>query len=128
MESSCCGSGGEVSALVSGKEWVPEFVKGTEKAAKPESGVFINFGKDGKMNGMSGENLFGGSYSISPKGEFKTDKVYSTRRAGPFMEYESEFLKNLSSAKTLRVSDDGKLEFLSDKNEVLMEMVEKGNN
>ena len=67
--------------------------------------VFITFGADGRVNGMSGVNFFGGSCKIGGDGAAEFSQMFSTRRMGPFIDYEGKFLSAL--AQTDRISLSG---------------------
>ncbi len=92
-----------------GTAWTPIFLEGRDGAKMPDlksdgSIVYLQFSKDGKrINGMSGDNLFGGEVEMTANGSFKADKVYSTRRMGPFSEYESKFLSALNKADSFAI-------------------------
>lgn len=104
-------------------KWINIYVANLGDAKRPdgeqEDMAFIQFGEDGKINGMSGNNLFFGKAMISPDGKFSSGAVASTRRMGPFPEFEGVFLKNLMSADKISVAD-GKL-VLSKGGEKLLE-------
>ncbi len=89
--------------------WYPEFLneQGSAKAPNAKSAfgeVFIKFNADGKINGMSGVNLFGGEYKVEGK-NLVLSNVYSTRRAGEFGEYEMKFLNALSKVNSFKIKD-----------------------
>ncbi len=95
--------------------WIPLYLEGQSSEIKTptENGkciVFISFDADNKLNGNSGNNLYGGEYSLSKYSEFKTDKLFSTRRMGPNDKYEDLFLKALSETDKVKL-EDGKLNF-----------------
>ena len=109
-KSNCESSKGpDLRAELSDTRWEPVFVKdlGKAKAPDPSKGddpVFLRFSKDLSVNGMSGDNLFGGNPEISPDGAFSGGNFFSTRRAGPFGEYEAKFLKALGEADKIELS------------------------
>ena len=89
--------------------WSPEFLnkQGTAKAPDEKSAwgkVFIKFSPDGKVNGMSGVNLFGGEYKVEGN-NLTLSNVYSTRRAGEFSEYEMKFLNALSKVNSFKIEN-----------------------
>ena len=89
--------------------WKPEFLneQGSAKAPNKKSAfgeVFIKFNPDGKSNGMSGGNLFGGEYKVDGK-KLTLSNVYSTRRAGEFGEYEMKFLTALSKVNSYKIEN-----------------------
>jgi len=89
--------------------WKPEFLneQGSAKAPNEKSAfgeVFIKFNSDGKINGMSGVNLFGGEYKVEGKNLILSN-VFSTRRAGEFGEYEMKFLTALSKVNSYKIEN-----------------------
>ena len=87
--------------------WSPEFLYNQGTSKKPEvnsafGAVFIKFNPNGKINGMSGVNLFGGEYKVDGK-KLTLSNVYSTRRAGEFDEYEMKFLTALSKVNSYKI-------------------------
>ena len=64
----------------------------------------ISFNPDGRVNGMSGANLFGGTYEIGKDGSIKFSQMLSTRRMGKFAAYETKFLTALSQVDKVSVS------------------------
>lgn len=107
--------------------WSPEFLneQGSAKAPDEKSAwgkVFIKFNPDGKVNGMSGVNLFGGEYKIEGK-NLTLSNVFSTRRAGEFGEYEIKFLTALSKVNSYKIENkklyligDNKTQLILNKN------------
>ena len=53
---------------------------------------------------MSGVNFFGGSCKISGDGAAKFSQMISTRRMGPFIDYEGKFLSALSQTDRMSLS------------------------
>ncbi len=92
-----------------GGKWINIYVANLGDAKRPEGEqedmAFIQFGEDGKVNGMSGNNLFFGKAMMSPDGKFTSGAIASTRRMGPFPEFESAFLKDLMSADKISVEN-----------------------
>ena len=92
-----------------GGKWINIYVANLGDAKRPEGEqedmAFIQFGEDGKVNGMSGNNLFFGKAIMLPDGKFTSGAIASTRRMGPFPEFESAFLKDLMSADKISVVD-----------------------
>lgn len=92
--------------------WTPTFLKNQGEAKYPQvfdkegEYVFIHFGADGKVNGMSGDNLFGGTYKIGNNGSVVFSQMFSTRRAGPYGEYEQKFLTAVSQTNKISMSGD----------------------
>lgn len=90
--------------------WTPVFLKGQGDAKCPDASdndwgtVFISFNLDGRVNGMSGANLFGGTYEIGKDGSIKFSQMLSTRRMGKFAAYETKFLTALSQVDKVSVS------------------------
>ncbi len=104
--------------------WTPTYLINREGAQMPDAKrdgqvVFIDFHKDGNFNGMSGDNLFGGKAEVSENGDFKAQNVYSTRRMGPYSEYEMKFLDALNKANKIELKSDN-LKLMLD-NRVLLE-------
>lgn len=105
-------SAAKTSSAVSikGTSWTPVFLKGQGDAKCPDASdndwgtVFISFNPDGKVNGMSGANLFGGTYEIGKDGSIKFSQMLSTRRMGKFAAYETKFLTALSQVDKVSVS------------------------
>ena len=95
---------------IKGTSWTPVFLKGQGDAKCPDASdndwgtVFISFNPDGKVNGMSGANLFGGTYEIGKDGSIKFSQMLSTRRMGKFAAYETKFLTALSLVDKVSVS------------------------
>lgn len=96
---------------LAGTSWTPTFLKNQGDAKCPAASddgwgpVFITFGSDGRVNGMSGVNFFGGSCKIGGDGAAEFSQMFSTRRMGPFIDYEGKFLSAL--AQTDRISLSG---------------------
>ncbi len=93
--------------------WVPTSLINQGDSAMPngkEEGefVYLRFDKDLKINGMSGNNLFGGTVVIGKNGSFRALNLLSTRRMGPYGEYEYKFLQALHKSDSIRLSSDGK--------------------
>ena len=85
--------------------------------------VFLRFGSDLKINGMSGNNLFGGNVVIGRNGSFATSNMFSTRRMGPYGQYEYKFLQAIEKSNRIYLADsDKKLKLMRDK-ETLLEFV-----
>lgn len=105
-------SAAKTSSAVSikGTSWTPVFLKNQGDAKCPDASdndwgtVFISFNPDGKVNGMSGANLFGGTYEIGKDGSIKFSQMLSTRRMGKFAAYETKFLTALSQVDKVSVS------------------------
>lgn len=103
-------SGASLDARLGGTFWTPTFLKDQGGAKRPSDSddgwgpVFIGFGADGKVNGMSGVNLFGGSCKIGADGSAEFSQMFSTRRMGPFMDYEAKFLSALSQTDKISLS------------------------
>ena len=93
---------------IKGTSWTPVFLKGQGDAKCPDASdndwVFISFNPDGRVNGMSGANLFGGTYEIGKDGSIKFSQMLSTRRMGKFAAYETKFLTALSQVDKVSVS------------------------
>ena len=98
-----------------GTTWEPVFVDGAnaESAPKADSAdaPFMHFQDGGKINGYSGCNLFFGTVDRL-NGKYDFTKLGSTRRMGPYADYETAFLKALSSSVEVKAGD-GKLQLLS---------------
>lgn len=106
--------------------WKPVFLANQKDAPMPDSAdefVFLHFGSDLKINGMSGNNLFGGDAIISRNGSFSTSNMFSTRRMGPYGRYEYKFLQAIEKSNRIYLADsDKKLKLMRDK-ETLIEFV-----
>lgn len=95
---------------IKGTSWTPVFLKDQGDAKCPDASdndwgtVFISFNPDGRVNGMSGANLFGGTYEIGKDGSIKFSQMLSTRRMGKFAAYETKFLTALSQVDKVSVS------------------------
>lgn len=95
---------------IKGTSWTPVFLKNQGDAKCPDASdndwgtVFISFNPDGRVNGMSGANLFGGTYEIGKDGSIKFSQMLSTRRMGKFAAYETKFLTALSQVDKVSVS------------------------
>ncbi len=90
--------------------WAPTYLYNVGTAKIPSASStwgapFINFGKNNEVNGMSGVNLFGGSYNTE-KEKISFAGMYSTRRAGECGQYEQKFLKALSEVDSYSIRDD----------------------
>lgn len=68
--------------------------------------VYMFFDSNCRVNGKAGDNLFGGNPSITPSGNFKADKFFTTRMMGPNFKYEDAFLKTISNADFICVKGD----------------------
>ena len=103
--------------------WVPVFLAGQGEAKMPKSKnefVYLRFAPDLKVSGMSGNNLFGGSFVIGQNGSFGAANMFSTRRMGPYGEYEYKFMQALQKADRISISSDGKkLRLMRDKDVLL---------
>ena len=106
--------------------WKPVFLIDRKNAPMPDSAnefVFLHFGSDLKINGMSGNNRFGGNVVIGRHGSFATSNMFSTRRMGPYGQYEYKFLQAIEKSNRIYLSDsDKKLKLMRDK-ETLIEFV-----
>ena len=110
-----------------GGKWINIYVANLGDAKRPEGEqedmAFIQFGEDGKVNGMSGNNLFGGNVVIGRNGSFATSNMFSTRRMGPYGQYEYKFLQAIEKSNRIYLADsDKKLKLMRDK-ETLLEFV-----
>ncbi len=88
-------------------KWTPVFLADLASTKIPDASStwgqpFINFAQNGKVNGMSGVNLFGGQYKTDDK-NLSFSGMYSTRRAGEFGEYEHKFLKALADVDSYSI-------------------------
>lgn len=122
----CAGTGGEVSEppaaqapaenfskaadRLADTAWRPVFLIDREDAKMPpedsQDAVRLQISKDMRVNGYSGDNLFGGELVVLDSGFFKINKMYSTRRAGPYGLYEYKFLSALGRADRFELSGD----------------------
>lgn len=101
--------------------WTPIYTEGAMKGVEipddPNNPVFIHFGKDLKVNGMAGVNNFFGACELSKETAGRSEckvrwsPLGTTRMAGPYLEYESKFLKDIRETDSIRMSAN-KLEFL----------------
>ena len=90
--------------------WQVEYLMGQDNVKKPNKnsawGIpFICFSADGKINGNSGVNLFGGKYKIQ-NNKLSFSEMFSTRRAGEFDEYERLFLNALAQIDSFALNGD----------------------
>ncbi len=118
-----------IRAELADTRWEPVFVKDLGNAKVPDASkgdepVFLRFSKELRVNGMSGNNLFGGNPEITDDGAFKGGNFFSTFRAGPFGEYETKFLKSLTSTDRLELAGDS-LKFYKG-TDLLMEFKKSG--
>lgn len=89
--------------------------KSTEAAEKP---AFINFEKNGKMNGDASVNLFHGSYEL--KGEaLKFMNVGSTMMLGRSMDVEDAVKQAMAEAAAVKVQGN-KAYIIGEKNDTVM--------
>ncbi len=92
--------------------WEPVFVDGLNGVKAPgkdsPDAPFLHFGENGKVNGYSGCNSFFGAISKLDANGTKYDfsKLASTRRMGPYADYEFVFLKALSSSDEIKANSD----------------------
>lgn len=90
--------------------WRPVFLIDREDAKMPpedsQDAVRLQISKDMRVNGYSGDNLFGGELVVLDSGFFKINKMYSTRRAGPYGLYEYKFLSALGRTDRFELSGD----------------------
>ena len=107
--------------------WRPVFLKDQENAPMPngkEDGfVYIRFNDKLEVNGMSGDNLFGGSVIISKNGSFRALNLFSTRRMGKFSAYEYKFMQALHKANRIYISSSAKTMKLMNGDTTLLEFV-----
>ena len=82
--------------------------KSAEGGMKP---AFINFAKDGKVNGNASVNSFFGSYTFDGK-KLKLGQVGMTRMMGPSMDIEDAVTKAINTVETIKI--DGKKATLFD--------------
>ena len=104
--------------------WTPVYLKDQDKAPMPKGGedgiVYLRFNNKLEANGMSGDNLFGGSIIISKNGSFRASQLFSTRRMGKFPLYEYKFLQALHKSNRIYISSSGKTMKLIDGDTVLI--------
>lgn len=104
--------------------WTPVYLKDQDKAPMPKGGedgiVYLRFNDKLEANGMSGDNLFGGSIIISKNGSFRAAQLFSTRRMGKFSLYEYKFMQALHKANRIYISSSGKTMKLIDGDTVLV--------
>ncbi len=110
-DKSACAQKVELRKSLANTTWIPVFLKDAENAKMPDASkgeepVFMAFAEDIRVNGMSGNNLFGGYPHLTDNGDFKGDSFYSTRKMGPYGEYEVKFLKALSEANRIELCGD----------------------
>ena len=105
--------------------WTPIFLKDQDKTPMPKGGddgiVFLRFNDKLEANGMSGDNLFGGTIIVSKNGSFRAVNLISTRRMGKFPEYEYKFMQALHKANRIYISSSAKTMKLMDGDTVLIE-------
>ncbi len=105
--------------------WTPTFLANQNNAPMPKGGedgiVFLHFSEDLKVNGMSGDNLCGGDFIIGRNGSFRAARMFSTRRMGPYSQYEYKFLQAIHKANRIYIAASGKKMKLMDEKEVLIE-------
>lgn len=98
----------DVKALLAETTWLPTFLINRDNAPMPPEdsaeAVQMRFNKDLRVNGISGDNLFGGNVTVLNSGFFKALNLYSTRRAGPYGNYEFKFLQALGKANRIQVN------------------------
>ena len=107
--------------------WRPVFLKNRENAPMPngkEDGfVYIRFNDKLEVNGMSGDNLFGGTVIISKNGSFRALNLFSTRRMGKFSTYEYKFMQALHKANRIYISSSTQTMKLMDGDTTLIEFL-----
>lgn len=108
--SSCSSSKNAAGTSALEGEWniVTACGKSAEGGMEP---AFINFAKDGKVNGNASVNSFFGSYTFDGK-KLKLGQVGMTRMMGPSMDIEDAVTKAINTVETIKI--DGKKATLFD--------------
>lgn len=106
------GTATELQDILTRTSWLPTFVKGQGNAKYPQERgegnnfVHLNIAEGARISGMSGNNFFSGNMKVSPLGEVQMSGIVSTRRFGPFGEYENKFLNALAFVDKAELSSD----------------------
>ena len=87
--------------------WAPGYVKSPGSSAKPEGeAIYLQFDVENKkVSGFAGVNRFQGGYETTGAIGIKIGPLMATKKFGPGMEYEEEFLRNIQSADTFLILD-----------------------
>lgn len=119
-----CGSNKNVTGDVKelyGKWYIEEAMAHSTMDA--ETRPFINFGKDGRMNGNASVNTFFGDYSFDGK-ILKLDNVGMTRMMGRSMDVERSVSEALDKSVTIKI-EGKKAAVLNKKGDVVMVLVKE---
>lgn len=87
----------------------------TEKATNP---TFINFDKDGSVNGNASVNLFKGTYKLNGD-SLKISDIGMTMMMGPSMDVEDAVTKALNTTALVK-AENGKLYVFNETNDTIM--------
>lgn len=92
--------------------WVPTFIKDLGDAVAPKGGEdgspYVYIGKDYKVSGMSGDNMFYCTFVINTNGSFRTAQISLTHRSGRFETYEYRFLQAIYKADRISIMSEGR--------------------
>lgn len=87
----------------------------TEKATNP---TFINFDKDGSVNGNASVNLFKGTYKLNGD-SLKIADIGMTMMMGPSMDVEDAITKALNTTALVK-AENGKVYVFNEANDTIM--------
>ena len=101
---------GQFKNDLAGTSWTPKFLLEENGAAKPEGdALYMRFTPEMRIEGMAGNNNFFGGVIISENGSFRVSGIATTRKDGPYADYEYKFLQALNKATRISVSSSGKV-------------------
>ncbi len=103
--------------LLCGKAWVPIYIKGQEGVdgknaieLPPELQAYIEFQRDGQVNGFAGVNSFSGSFAVTAPNLLRFGALATTLMAGPHLDYEMLFMAQINEVANFSIQPDGVLE------------------
>ena len=86
---------------------ISNLTTGKESIADTNCRITLIFGSDGRYNGFSGWNYFGGKYQLSGENNIKFEYARQTEMAGPAKcEFGEELLKSYPAVKTYSFEQD----------------------
>lgn len=98
-------------------EWAIQKAMGIS-TLKGENPAFINFDKNGKMNGNTSVNLFSGEYKLDGQ-KLTLSQIGMTRRMGESMEIEDSITRALNAVASMK-AENGKLYIFNAKKDTIM--------
>lgn len=96
----------EPRAPLEGPTWVLEQQYGTSRIPAPPAGTITVTFAEGEMNGFGGVNRLTGGYTYQGPGVLSIGPLATTRAAGPFLRYETQFLENMALVRGYYITGD----------------------